>query len=627
MTREQDRQALYDLLETWDGSGKLISVDTETSGLYVDEGARVSAVSVGWLDSRNRIRSYAWPFDHGQLDKPGLSTPSLFDSVEDETNLSRAEWSMLMKWIARQRVVMHNAKFDLLMIYAGLRRYRGTGVDLLLSVWWDTQNAQWVLEPEERSSLKPTAARLWGESEADEQAALKPYLSTNGNRFDLVPWEIMQPYAAKDAELTLRLYLHQMSILEEGEGVGSLEEQCEMELQVMGVLTKMAYRGIGYDVEQSRIESAKAKRLLLQLQQALPFKPTPAGARGYFFKQMGAMPHCVTEKSGPSVSECCVRSLILQGTPHAREFAQLQKVVHAIGKYYDGYADACGEDGRLRTDYWQAGTSTMRFASRRVNLQAIPQDFRMEVLTDAGIVAPKSLFKPRRGYELWEFDLAQAEVRVAAKVAGCKTWLDMFNSEEVRDLHSETSIQLFGDYEYEHRQMAKRANFSLIYGVGARTFKQDTEKITGLILSEGEAKRLVDTWRGLYPEFGKAARKTEKVAERQGYVTLLDGRRRYFTALEKMQDLHKAFNAVIQGSIAQFVKRWMIDVEATHECVILQIHDSIVVEIPAKRAKAICDDIIERGSAMATEFFGVTMQAEAKQWKSDADAKTNAVVA
>jgi DNA polymerase-1 len=359
-------------------------------------------------------------------------------------------------------------------------------------------------------------------------------------------------------------------------------------------------------------------QMLMTLQQALPFKPTPAGARKYFFSVQGALPHCLTEKSGPSVSECCIRSLISQHTPYAQEFADLQKVSHAISTWFTGYAEMTGEDGRLRTDFRQAGTTTMRFTSSRVNLQAIPHDYKLERLE--GIATPRSLFKPAEGHELWEFDLAQVECRAAAVVADCQTWLSMFRSEEPRDLHSETALQLFGDVSYEHRQIAKRANFSLIYGVGGATFRKDLEKTSGVKLSEMEANALVKDWRALYPEFGRAGRKYENIAKRQQYVTLIGGRRRYFAPYD---ELHKAFNAVIQGSVAQFVKRWMVEAEMSFGGVVLQIHDSIVMEvcvgIGGHALRQTVDSMEKMGGAMATEFFYVPMIAESKQWITRTD--------
>ena len=590
------------MLELPNISGLIVACDTETSGLHVDDGARVSAVSIAYRHNNELVVS-VFPVDHGPLDKPNI-TPSLFDT---DDNCSQEEWIQLIDWLSKQRLVFHKMYFDLQILNKGHRKW-GHGKDLLMQTVWDTKLAAWVINPLESSALKDIGEKLWGEDAKAEQNELKPYLKKNGNRFDLVPWSVVGPYAARDAEMTLGLYEHQMQVVADRD---DLLQHIELEIDVARTLTKMSYRGIGYNVAKSKMEGKRAQALMQLVDADLPFSPpTPTEARKYFYDVEGAIPHCVTAKTNkPSVSECCIRSLIQQGVPGADLYATRQKIMHAIGTYYEGYVNAAGEDDRIRTDWKQDGTVTMRFSSNRVNLQALPHEHQTERLE--GIVPPRSLFQAMTNWELWEFDLAQAEARVAAKYAGCQAWLDMFD--DGRDLHSETSIRLFGDAEFEHRQVAKRANFSLIYGVGPATFSRAVEKFTGIKLLDAEAKKIVNEWRQMYPEFPAVNKRAELVAQQRGYVLLADGRRRYFQPYE---ELHKAFNAVIQGSIAQFVKRWMVGVDDDERArVLLQIHDSLVVEIPVEHMDTTVRAIMEFGSVKATEFFGVPMYSEAKRWK------------
>lgn len=590
-----------------DITGMVVAVDTETSGLYVDDGARVSIVSAAWRAADGHMEAHAWPFDQGASDKPGAQ-PSLLDP---DVNLGKGDWVQLMTWLERQRLVFHKAQFDLPILEAGHRVW-GSGWDLLPNTVWCTKIGQWVLDPQFPSSLKPSAVRLWGEGEDDEQAVIKPLLKKNKNRFDLLPWEVVGPYAAKDAEMTLRLFEMQQQRLAEGEG--HLIGQIEMELDVMRCLVRMNRRGIGYWVERSRMEAAKARALMAQVDAELPFSPpTPARARKWFFEERMALPHCITPSGSPSIGECCVLSLIAQQVEGAEAWATRLKLTNAIGKYYDGYADATGPDGRLRTDFKQEGTVTMRFSSQRVNLQAMPHTHRMSRLE--GIVPPRDLFRPAPGTQLWEFDLAQAEARVAAKIAGCQAWLEIFESGGERDLHGETADQLFGTREFKYRQIAKQCNFALIYGTGPATFARVIEKQTGEKLLDAQAKQIVADWNKLYPEFKQIAARATRVATARRYVKLVDGRIRYFTPLD---ELHKAFNAVVQGSIGQFTKRWMLQVDEIAP-VLLQIHDSVCVEIPVDRVDQACEEICREGGALATEFFGVPMAVDSKRWMTLSD--------
>lgn len=587
------------------GINRLVAVDTEGSGLFVDDGARVSAISIAYRNDDGVLVADAWPFDQGQLDKPGLGTPSLFETNE---NLGWVEWTELLDWLSRQRLIMHHAKYDCTMLNAGHRTF-GYGYDLLQRVWWDTQIGQWVIEPQFSSALKPTMARLFDDAN-DEAEALKAYFGDDDDddkRYDLVPWSILKPYSKDDAEKTYRLFEWQMKMLDE---LPWLREQCDSELRVSAVLTKMGYRGIGWNVEQARIQSARAKSAMMHIQHTLPFRPpTDLGASRYFYdKDRGrGRVHCTTPTGRKSVAECCVRQLITDGVKGAQEFATLQKLKHTVSNYYDGWTNATGSDGRLRTSFRQAGTISMRFSVERVNLQAIPQDHKLELLE--GLVTPRGLFVAREGYELWEFDFSQAEMRIGAEIAGCTSWLKMFERDE--DLHANTSMKIFGDAEYAHRQIGKRGNFALLYGVGWQTFQVDLEKQTGIWLSDLDAQNFVDEWRALYPEFPKANRRSENVLNRDGYVLLVDGRRRYFRPYE---DTYKAFNSQVQGGLAQTMKRWMVDLDAQGVEILLQIHDSLVCEIPIEHRDAWIEMIEDRGNRLASKMFGVKMKVESKQW-------------
>ena len=98
-----------------------VALDTETSGLHPDDGARVSVVVLGWRDSSGETVSRALPFDQGIRDKVPGRTPELFA----DPNLGSAEWSELLVWLGRQRLVFHNAKFDLHLMRAGTRQFGG----------------------------------------------------------------------------------------------------------------------------------------------------------------------------------------------------------------------------------------------------------------------------------------------------------------------------------------------------------------------------------------------------------------------------------------------------------------------------------------------------------------------
>ena len=184
----------------------LVAFDTETSGLFVDDGARVSIVSVAWCDDDEApletMHSYVFPFDQGTLDKVNLPRKfqgdGMFGTVD---NLPLEELDFLAGWLHENDLTAHNAKFDCHIMAAGHRKH-GPGWDLEPDVVWDSQIVQVLLDPRENSSLKPTAERLNllpGQDERIGEVRLKAWLAkhcTQDNpRYDLAPWDVIAPYA------------------------------------------------------------------------------------------------------------------------------------------------------------------------------------------------------------------------------------------------------------------------------------------------------------------------------------------------------------------------------------------------------------------------------------------------
>src|SRR6185295_9947224 len=100
---------------------------------------------------------------------------------------------------------------------------------------------------------------------------------------------------------------------------------------------------------------------------------------------------------------------------HAETYAEYRRLSNAASMWYEGYANAIGQDGRLRTYFRQNGTRSSRFSVERVNLQAIPQDYRLSDHSALdGIITPRGIIGNAvpEGWRLFELDLAQAELRV-----------------------------------------------------------------------------------------------------------------------------------------------------------------------------------------------------------------------
>jgi DNA polymerase I-like protein with 3'-5' exonuclease and polymerase domains len=589
----------------------------------------------------------------------------------ESTNLGEDQWNDLREWLTlvgkKNGFVFHNAKFDLHLMEAGIRRWPGQGIDLSAWTIWDTQNVCHLMWPESKTtSLKPTSARLWGAAETDESAKVKNHLTKGklpSGRWDLVPWELIGPYADQDARLTIRLYYHQLWALTAGEadwfredrGQMNVHQAIERRLRTTLMLFRIERRGLPFDAEQAAAQAVVIQKRFHALADSLPFKPiTLPMAKHYWFGRgskngvvgLGLPAYATTDKGEPQVNAFIVEKMAKDGVPAAAQWRDLQKLQTADSRWYTGWASMVGPDGRLRASVRQNGTVSSRFSVERVQLQAIPHDYRLAGGALSDILTPRALIGRGvpRGFQLWELDLAQAELRVAALFANCTRMLKLINEDQ--DLHGDAATQLFGvtpdDPKWgQMRNVAKRANFSLIFGVGAEKLQADIETQTGMVLTLEEARVLVRDWNALYPEFQQAIRQHMDVVEKRmrsnphglGWLQTRNGERRWF---QPDEDTHKAFNQRVQPNLAQFGIDWWLDVEATVTAelgdfvvedagsleplgrvgVVMLIHDSIVMLLPeGEVGERIAFAARDRGRELWSEFFpGVPGDVDVKKW-------------
>lgn len=677
-----------------------VAVDTETNGLYADDGARVTVVSLSWMDPAivtdpdpERLREavktgegvfeVAFPFSQGIWCGPrewGVLKPGQQEDLfEDENhNLHVQEWLALLAWLgSRQSVVFHNAKFDMeKMRYApmgwpahrcdlGIDFERIPGIRI-----WDTQVCCPKIWPNETtSSLKPTGARLWGLDATAEARALKPYLGPKTDpRYDLVPWSVIGPYASKDTNLTIRLAYTQWAILGmwgewAREDAAHLRWMCNREIHVMLALYRMERAGIPFDAHGSMQAAATLESRRAYLERQLPFRATAKEAGRFFFSSgqlskpgggivqgLDLLPYKVTEKGSISFTAEVVERLI-KAYPEdivagrvARTWAEMQKLKTSLSMWYLPYAQGMGPDGRLRTCFRQVtrgrgdqdgGTVSGRLSVERINLQAIPHDYRLKVGEDKtwAVPTPRQLIgqgmrdlQDEQGHRWhgWEFDLKQAELRVAASFAKCVPMLQAFM--DGTDLHTYTTQGLFPrvdlkskEFEF-YRQIGKRGNFSLCFGSGGTTFAAMVAKETGYQLGEAEADRIVEDWNQMYPQYRRANDAWDRVVKSERKLVLA-GDAGFATGGLRIfrwdEDTHKAFNQLVQGSLAEFLKSWLIEVTAgpvgqvltRYESgvgwvgLIMTIHDSLVALFPEGEEEYFAGAVIDAAKTVWQRFF------------------------
>lgn len=484
-----------------------VACDTETSGLFADDGARVSTASVAWIDWTGEwadfsdrltyreevingdgdtafVASLAWPFDQGVAGKPEDKGQGMLWAEAD--NLGKAEWVALCDWLEQVgAIVWHNAPFDLEKFRVGPRWAPDCGRELEHVTSWDTMNVSQFLYPLLKlpGHAKPTLALkevmtvlmtgISDENIGDEQEVVKKYLrkaKLPTGRWDLMPWDVIGTYADGDARLTIRLKQHQVRDIETGRFPHAGATPDEAYAAILRRLNKavlpcyrMERRGLPYDEVGSRLAADDCKERAQEVSDRLPFTPTPDNAKAFFFSDavtdkgevgLDLPAYELTEKGAPSLTAEVLQRMVNDRVPHADVYAEVRKVQTAESMWYTGYADKMGPDGRLRTRLRPTGTASTRFSASRVNLQATPQDYRLSdhKILD-GIPTPRGLIDSavdalRMGgvrWKLWRLDLEQAELRVAADYAHEDKMLQMIK--DGVDLHTYTTKVLFPDVD------------------------------------------------------------------------------------------------------------------------------------------------------------------------------------
>ena len=259
--------------------------------------------------------------------------------------------------------------------------------------------------------------------------------------------------------------------------------------------------------------------------------------------------------------------------PALLEYRKYQKL---LSTYVEGLVPHIFEDGKIHTYFNQSETSTGRLSSSQPNLQNI------SARDEESRLIRKAFLYEDEGIGFLSLDYSQIELRILAEMSKSPGYRALFL--EGHDVHSETARRIFGKEEvtHEERRKAKAVNFAIIYGT----------TIHGLADQIGvpyeEARAIIDSFYGAYPEIKEFLDKIVRGAEEKGYVETMLGRRRYLREIHdpsfprREAARRAAMNAPIQGSAADLIKAAMVKVGAFLEgkeetCrLILQVHDELI---------------------------------------------------
>ena len=317
---------------------------------------------------------------------------------------------------------------------------------------------------------------------------------------------------------------------------------------------------------------------------------SPKQLRNILFKELGLPPQKKT-KTGYSTDEEVLRKLSFN-YPIARlilEYRQFSKLKSTYLVPLIQQADNLSS--KIHASFNQTATQTGRLSSSSPNLQNIP------IREDIAQKVRKAFISSFDDGYILSSDYSQIELRVLAHFSREDALLYAFRNNQ--DIHSYTASILFGispeKVTKEQRNIAKRVNFGIIYGMSSYGLAKE------LHIPEDEAKKFIDEYFARYPKVRKFIDETIESAKRKGYVKTIAGRIRYLPDINSSnRDLREfsfrqAINTPIQGTAADIIKIAMVSVfreiekESLSSKLILQVHDELVLDVNKKELKKIVD--------------------------------------
>jgi len=425
--------------------------------------------------------------------------------------------------------------------------------------------------------------------------------------FDQIALEQAGPYAAEDADVTLRLH---QTLHEKLMAIPSLASVLsDIEMPLVPVLARIERQGALVDDKLLGEQSVELGYKLVALErEAFEIAGeefnlgSPKQLGVILYEKLGYPVLKKTAKGQPSTAEEVLAKL-------AEEDYQLPKVLmqyRSMSKLKSTYTDRLPEQinprtGRIHTSYHQAVASTGRLSSSDPNLQNIP------VRTAEGRRIRQAFIAPS-GYKLLAADYSQIELRIMAHLSRDEGLLNAFRNN--LDVHTATAAEVFrvelADVTTEQRRGAKAINFGLIYGMGAQKLGKD------IGVDTKTAKAYIDTYFARYPGVREYMDRTRAQAAEQGYVETLFGRRLYLPEINSNKPQERAgaertaINAPMQGTAADIIKKAMVAVDnwlassGLDARVILQVHDELVLEVREDLVDQVRDEIRQHMSAAAT---------------------------
>ena len=541
---------------------KLFALDTETDNLDY-----MAANLVG----------ISFALENGEAAYLPLQLDYLGAPKTLETTTALALLKPILENPAIQKVGQ-NFKYDLTI-------FARNGIDVQ-GVAFDTMLESYVLNSTGRHNMDDLAKRYLGHQTISfEEIAGK---GKNQLTFNQIPLEQAAEYAAEDADVTMKL---QQVLWEKLSKEPTLEKLFkEMELPLLGVLSRMERRGVLIDSDALFLQSNEIANRLSELEEQAyvlagqPFNlASTKQLQEILFDKLGLPVIQKTPKGAPSTNE-----EVLEELAFSHELPKVLVEHRGLSKLKSTYTDKLPQmvnpqTGRVHTSYHQAVTATGRLSSSDPNLQNIP------IRNEEGRRI-RQAFIAREGFTVVAADYSQIELRIMAHLSQDQGLINAFT--QGKDIHRSTAAEIFGvaldEVTSEQRRNAKAINFGLIYGMSAFGLSRQ------LGIGRADAQSYMDLYFKRYPGVQTFMHDIREKAKAQGYVETLFGRRLYLPDINSSNGMRRkaaervAINAPMQGTAADIIKRAMIQLDQTLQndpdiAMIMQVHDELVFEVRSEK--------------------------------------------
>ena len=418
--------------------------------------------------------------------------------------------------------------------------------------------------------------------------------------FNQVALEDAGPYAAEDADITLRL--HQALWPQVSAELTLKNVLVDIELPLVPVLSRIERAGALVDdtllFQQSqelavRIIDLEKQAWELAGQEFNLASPKQLGE--ILFTKLEIPVLKKTAKGAPSTKEEVLQELALD-YPLPKVLLEHRGLAKLKSTYTDKLPTMINRaTKRIHTSYHQSGTATGRLSSSDPNLQNIP-------VRNAEGRRVRQAFIAGQGKKMVAADYSQIELRIMAHLSEDPSLVAAFAAGQ--DIHRATAAEVFATdpdaVTADQRRSAKAINFGLIYGMSAFGLARQ------LNIGRKQAAEYIDTYFDRYPGVLSYMNNVRSSAAEQGYVETFFGRRLYLPEINSRNGMRRqaaertAINAPMQGTAADIIKLAMISVDdwlqhsGLTSVMIMQVHDELILEVPEHELQQVTEGLAQR---------------------------------